>query len=633
MKRLFGIAFLLCFFLWIFFPAVSFAQEKILSYDSRIEVHTNATMTVTETITVNAEGKEINHGIYRDFPTRYRDREGNRLDVGFSIQKVLRDGNPEPYHTQKKSNGVRIYFGSKNKTLPSGVYTYTLVYKTDRQLGFFDTYDELYWNVTGNGWAFPLNAVTAEVLLPDGAEVLQQAAYTGPKGAKGTDFTGRETARGYAFKSTRPFRKGEGLTIAVAWPKGIVDAPQGKERVERWLQNYGSMAAGILGIFVLLAYQFIAWMKVGRDPKGGAIIPRYEAPEGVSPAAARFISRMKFDRKTLAVAIVNMAVKGWLTISDYDGQYRLDCTGKTADSLSAGEQVAAEKLFPVGEESLQLEQSEHPRIGGAVSALRKVLQKEYGKNCFHINKPWFIASIVLSVAILLSVISFLPKSGFVFPLVLWVCMWGFGVFVLARTVVIAWLGKGGASALFLTLFSLPFVGGEIFGLVQLARASSLATVLFVVFIFIANAAFFHLIKAPTVEGRRIMDEIEGLKLYMQVAEKDRLNLLNPPEQTPEHFEALLPYAMALDVENEWNAQFASVLARAAAEPAADSAMNRRSGLSWYRGGLPATALAGALAGGFAQAVSSSSTAPGSSSGSGGGGSSGGGGGGGGGGGW
>jgi uncharacterized membrane protein YgcG len=126
-----------------------------------------------------------------------------------------------------------------------------------------------------------------------------------------------------------------------------------------------------------------------------------------------------------------------------------------------------------------------------------------------------------------------------------------------------------------------------------------------------------------------MDDIEGLKLYMSVAEKDRLNLLNPPDRTPEHFEALLPSAMALDVENDWNEQFADVLANAAVDPTSD----RHHTPSWYSGRTPFTGLAASLGVSFAGAVSASSSAPGSSSGSGGGGSSGGGGGGGGGGGW
>ncbi len=60
-----------------------------------------------------------------------------------------------------------------------------------------------------------------------------------------------------------------------------------------------------------------------------------------------------------------------------------------------------------------------------------------------------------------------------------------------------------------------------------------------------------------------MDQVEGFKMYLSVAEKERLELLHPPDKTPELFEKYLPYAFALDVENEWSEQFAEVLAQAA----------------------------------------------------------------------
>jgi uncharacterized membrane protein len=131
-----------------------------------------------------------------------------------------------------------------------------------------------------------------------------------------------------------------------------------------------------------------------------------------------------------------------------------------------------------------------------------------------------------------------------------------------------------------------------------------------------------------------MDEIEGFRMYLSVAEEERLNLLNPPAQTPALFEELLPYALALDVENEWNDKFSAVLAAAGSAPGESGTGYRP---RWYRGSRWHSSHAGSfgrtLGSGLGMAVASSVTAPGSSSGSSGGGSSGGGGGGGGGGGW
>ncbi len=150
-------------------------------------------------------------------------------------------------------------------------------------------------------------------------------------------------------------------------------------------------------------------------------------------------------------------------------------------------------------------------------------------------------------------------------------------------------------------------------------------------IVLVNALFYHLLKAPTVMGRRVMDQIEGFKLFLSVAERERLEMLNPPDKTPELFEKYLPYALALDVENQWSEQFAETLAAAAG-----AGEGRGYTPGWYRGGSWSGrgpgGLASQLGGSLSGAISSSSVAPGSSSGSGGG-FSGGGGGGGGGGGW
>ena len=153
-------------------------------------------------------------------------------------------------------------------------------------------------------------------------------------------------------------------------------------------------------------------------------------------------------------------------------------------------------------------------------------------------------------------------------------------------------------------------------------------------------AFYQLLKSPTAAGRPILDRILGFRLYLSVGEQERLNLEDPPQRTPALFETFLPYALALDVEQQWSQQFAGVLSAAAQEVTVPSGETGYTP-SWYSGTawstLGAAGFADALGSSMSSAISSSSTAPGSSSGSGsgggGGGSSGGGGGGGGGGGW
>ena len=120
------------------------AQERILSYDSQIQIRADGGLDVAEQITVHAEGNQIRRGIYRDFPTRYSDRFGNRMVADLQVLGVERNGQPEPWFTERMSNGVRINTGNDNFLPVPADYTYTLRYRTTRQLGFFRDHDELH---------------------------------------------------------------------------------------------------------------------------------------------------------------------------------------------------------------------------------------------------------------------------------------------------------------------------------------------------------------------------------------------------------------------------------------------------------------------------------------------------------
>ncbi len=605
-------------------------QERILSFDSYIQIMSQGDLRVTETIQVAAAGDRIRRGIYRDFPTEYRSRLGRRVKVRFQVLAVQRDGRPEPYHTERRSGGVRVYMGSGDVLLKPGRYTYTLVYRCDRQVGFFKDYDELYWNVTGNDWDFVIEKAGAKIDLPPGTGVVQQAAYTGPAGAAGKDFR-IESGDGYmVFSTTRPLGPREGLTVAVAWPKGFVHEPTRTEKNIDLVRDNGASLVAVAGLFILLVYYLASWWKVGRDPARGTIIARYTPPKGVSPAGARFVMKMAFDQKALAVAVVSLAVKGCLKIKEgSNGVYSLEATGQKPASLSRGEAKVASLLLPRASGSIKLKNTSHKKVGAALKALRTSLGGEYEKQYFLRNTGHFIPGIVISLIVLAGIVltgDMVPVAAF---MVVWLSIWSVGVYGLGTRVISAWRSRQVAGAMAITLFATPFFIGEIFGIGMLAAAISFPGMVLMLSVGIVNIVFYHLLKAPTLAGRRLMDEIEGLKHYMSVAEKERLNMLHPPERTPEHFESLLPYAMALDVENEWNAQFADLLARAALDPGS----GLRAGPVWYSGRTPFTGLASSLGGSFAGAMAASSSAPGSSSGSGGGGSSGGGGGGGGGGGW
>ena len=153
----------LCVLILTLLPAVSLADERILGYHSEILIRADGSMEVTETIRVRAEGSQIRRGIYRDYPTDYEDSLGNDLRVIYEPQWVTRDGDAESFFSEEYRNGVRTYFGSSDRILSPGDYTYKYRYDAGRMLGFFDDFDELWWNVTGNGWNFPIDEASATV--------------------------------------------------------------------------------------------------------------------------------------------------------------------------------------------------------------------------------------------------------------------------------------------------------------------------------------------------------------------------------------------------------------------------------------------------------------------------------------
>jgi uncharacterized membrane protein YgcG len=600
---------------------------------------------VEETIAVVAAGREIKRGIYRDFPTRYRDRFGSRVTVPFEVLEVLRDGDRDGFHTERISNGVRVYMGRKDVLLEPGEYTYRLTYHTDRQIGFFDEYDELYWNVTGNDWDFLIEEASVEIRLPPGAVVRDTAAYTGPKGAQGTDFSVTLAGEGRArFTVTRALMPKEGLTVALSWPKGVIPEPTVGERRRLFLRDNGSTVAALAGLMVVLFYYLSAWLIVGRDPPRGVIVPQYEPPEGYSPAAVRYVMKMGYSDRALAAAVVNMAVSGYLVIEEEKGVYTLRRTGADQAVLSKGERRIAERLFASGER-IEMRQKNHRPIGKAVEALKERLRIDFEALNFRRNRGWIVPGIVLTLLVLAALVitaEIIPLAAF---MAVWLSGWTVGCYVLVSRVIALWraafstrgltaaLSAMGAS--FLTIFSLPFLGGEMLGLWQFSSATSPQAALVFAAVIAANVVFVQFLKAPTLHGRRAMDRIEGFKMYLEAAEKDRLDRLNPPGKTPQLFEKYLPYALALDVENAWSEKFAAILSGAGKGGEAGAGTGYRPG--WYAGGdwtaFGPQAMAAGLGSSLAGAISSSSTAPGSSSGSGGGGSSGGGGGGGGGGGW
>jgi uncharacterized membrane protein YgcG len=618
---------------FLFIVSGACAGERIADFTSDATVNPDASLTVRETIVWEFRDVGAKRGIFRDFPTRYKDRRGLRVVTGFEVLSVKRDGATEKFAIEGIANGERIRIGSADVLLNEGQHTYEITYRTTRQLGFFDNFDELYWNVTGNAWPFPIDHAAAIVRLPTGARILQHASYTGPQGASGKAY--RETAvEGgvYRAETTGGLGPGEGLTIAVGFTKGIVTPPTDADKMTWFLTDNASFGAMALSIVAVFLYFLWAWLKVGRDPPKGTIIPLFAPPDGMGPSGLRYVWKEKFDDKGFASALVGLAVKGRVKIADYDGDYSVNKLADSGPPLLPAERSLYQAM-KAG--TTKFVQTNYRSVGAMRSALEKALKGEFDGVAFMRNLGWSFAGLAVSIAGLLVAALVLPGEEAAAGLFMaaWMAIWWGGILTVLIAGIRGLFARGIASkagAIFKLLFMIPFVfAGTAAPTLMLSDFGSLnlyALLTTGVTMALLNLIFFRLMRAPTVAGRRVLDRIEGFRMYMKTAEEDRLNLLNPPEKTPQLFEKYLPYALALDCENEWAEKFAAILAAAGIAAPAWYA-----GSNWDTGNL--AGFTDSLGSSLASSTAAASSPPGSSSGSSGGGSSGGGGGGGGGGSW
>lgn len=204
-------------------PGLVSAQEAIEDFAVSLQVEADGNLLVTEQITVHAEGRDIRRGIYRDLPVSYALPMGLEQRSPITLLGVTRDGQPESVRSERSGAWVRFYLGSPDVLLETGRHRYELRYRVGRILLHHADTDELYWNVTGNGWVFPIRQASVEVLLPSGARIGQLAAYTGAQGDQGQDFQILERRDDYLRLATNAELPAyHGLTVAVDWQAGLV---------------------------------------------------------------------------------------------------------------------------------------------------------------------------------------------------------------------------------------------------------------------------------------------------------------------------------------------------------------------------------------------------------------------------
>lgn len=282
-------------------------------FHSDITIHKDSSYTVKETIEVDFRGEQ-KRGIIRDIPVRTRDRYNQKRSLRVDVKGVTNGlGGRWDFKVLRSGDYLNIRIGNPDVYI-SGPQTYVITYTVANGMLFLDQHDELYWNVTGTDWPEGIGAASAVVTLPEGVAEgqLQAMGFVGGYGSREQGLVTVE-GNGASYNSRRPLGFKEGMTVALGWPKGMVEPPSASTRLMWFLQdNYF-----VFFPFIFLFGFVIAHQKLGKDPDVGlSQVVRYEPPDQLRPGEIGTLVDQKADTVDITSTIIDLAARGYLTIEE-----------------------------------------------------------------------------------------------------------------------------------------------------------------------------------------------------------------------------------------------------------------------------------------------------------------------------
>ncbi len=473
--------------------------ERIVDYGVRIQILPDGVVEVAETIVYNFDFPR--HGIYRDIPLSYRLSNGTSFSTRVHLEEVRADGKPVPIKVSHEGRFLRIRIGDPNR-LVEGNVTYTIRYSVLRALRRYGDEVELYWNAIGTGWAVPIGHAKVEVLLPEGIppEKVRYQAYVGSYGSQ-IPFA-LEFHKGELSGETSDLEAGKGITVVVRFPEGYVSLPSAFREALWFLRDNLYLGVPLL---VLLGMTAI-WFSRGRDPRVGTIAPEFSPPEEVGPAGAGVLVDDRFDPRDLVAGIISLATKGYLRLREvWEGNgkdpsdFELHRTGKgPGNDLTPFERKLLDALFSDRGRVVRLGDLKY-EFYDEVQALSAELYGELTRRGFYAGNPDRVRDVYRGIAL--------------------------GLVVLGVAIGVLWG----------SLYAGLAVGGS-------------ALIVW---------AFSYYMPKKTRKGTQVLRRILGLEEYIRRAEAPRLEFA----AAEEHFEELLPYAVAFGLAERWARKFEGILRR------------------------------------------------------------------------
>ncbi len=479
---------------------------RVADFHDTMTVTHDGALAVSERITLEFEGEW--HGIFRDIPIEYPGPHGTNFTLFLKITAITdENGNKLKYesHTSNGYRHLKIY-------VPNAVdasRTVEIDYLVRNGIRYFDNYDELYWNVTGNDWPVPIDHASAFVRFPGSAAgSLRAQAFTGIYGSTQHEATADVNGSQGSFETTHALPMRGGLTVDVYIPKGILSEPGALTRLSWFL---GSNPVVFLP-FWTLAVMFVLWWYKGRDPDPGqSIAPMYEPPAGMSPAEAGTLIDDSIHPRDITCTLVDLAVRGFIKIEEVnepgllfhhkDYIFHLLKPQSEWGTLAPHERVMLENIY-VG--------------GGTESRLSSL------KNHFYTALP-VVREDIMSALRRKGMYLLDPESANVYSFVAIVV-------VLAPFAIAQYLGWA-----------------DFFNSVGLLIVSVLISAL-------VWWLFARQMTAKTIKGARTRIAVLGFQEFVRRVDADRLKRM-----PPDTFEKYLPFAMALGIEHIWAQKFAGLI--------------------------------------------------------------------------
>ena len=549
-------------------PALA-SSETITNFKSISNLDSSDVLHIHEKISVDFGGVS-HHGIYRDVPVIRRGAEG-AFYYSFALISTSDT-------VSKSSNGdsVRLRLGDSNTTL-SGIHDYTIDYTLSPVALAAVGHDRVFLNVTGDMWEYPILNAQYELTLP-AKPISAPVCYAGKSGSTEKFCSISVAGNTITALSTQTLFAGSGLSVDASLPANTFSTylVANKQPPADLLLSIIFDVLGLVAIALALLGLSLA-IKDKLRKRNQTVVAQYEAPDGLAPAQIGLLSDNKVALQELSATMLDLAVRGYMKITQIRAKtwylranYRFDKLAEFS-GLKNYESLLIDIFFGGADTSVTMADVTARMAASSTSPQKiKDINKQIGQGLKDAGYYSYVASSGSSFELLFHLVFF----------IIWV-----------------------------TILLSSFLRDTAFG-------TSIISIIIAAIVIIVQIMFLARRARLTDAGLQEWAKVEGFKLYLKVAESDRINFSDAPAKTPERFNALLPYAVALGVEKEWAKQFEGI--------------DLSQSSSWYAGdpnALGAAAFAGSFSSGFSGAMSSGF------SGSSGSGSSGGGGGGGGGGGW